>query len=215
MADDVSLELNQFFENEVRPLLAQRCFECHGEDEQSGDLRLDSLAGMLGGGESGAAIVPGKPDESMMIEAINYESPEMPPKGKLSNQEIETLTRWVAIGAPWPGSDPDVPVRKRQQFDEQDRSWWAIQPVNSPSVPPLDGPLKHWPKNAIDHFVAQRMQSEGLTPAPQADKLALVRRLYLNVVGLPPTSEEVEAFIHDDAPDAYEKLVNRLLDSKG
>ncbi len=215
VADEVSPEHVKFFENQVRPLLAEKCFECHGEDEQNADLRLDSLAAMLQGGESGAAIVPGEPGNSMIVAAINYESTEMPPDEKLSDEQIEVLTRWVSIGAPWPGTDSDAPVRKREQFDADDRSWWAIQPVAKPIVPNLQSDLPNWPRNEIDHFIADRMLSEGLTPAPEATKAELVRRLYVNVVGVPPTPAEVAAFIDDQSPDTYEKLVDRLLGSKG
>ncbi len=214
-AADASPEQAKFFENEVRPLLAEKCYSCHGGDEQKGDLRLDSLATLLSGGESGAAIVPGKPEESLLIEAINYESLEMPPDEKLPDNQIAILTRWVAMGAPWPGANPNTPVRERELFDDEDRSWWAIQPVKPPSIPDPAPPFAQWPRNEIDCFIAESLTSQGLTPAPEADKLSLVRRLYLDVVGLPPTPEEVASFLNDTSLNAYESLVDRLLDSKG
>lgn len=215
MATEPSADALRFFENQVRPLLAQHCLDCHDADEASGDLRLDSRMAMLVGGESGAAIEPGKPAESLLVDAINYQSHEMPPDGKLSDDQIETLTRWISIGAPWPGEDPDAPVRKRELFNEDDRNWWAIQPVTSPPVPNLPGDFADWARNPIDHFIADSMQSEGLTPAPPADSHTIVRRLYLNVTGLPPTPEQVAAFVQDDSAEAYESLVDRLLQSKG
>ena len=134
----------RFFENEVRPLLVKRCYECHSAEEASGELRLDSLAAMLQGGESGPAIVPGKPDESLLVEAVRYESLEMPPDEKLPDAEIAILTRWIALGAPWPGADPNAPIRERELFDDEDRKWWAIAPVSSPPVPELREVSANW-----------------------------------------------------------------------
>ncbi|WP_404307305.1 PSD1 and planctomycete cytochrome C domain-containing protein [Neorhodopirellula lusitana] len=210
---EVPAEHAQFFENEVRPLLANKCFECHGVDEQEGDLRLDSLAEVLRGGDSGQALVPGEPDDSLLMQAVRYESLEMPPDEPLSKQEVQTLSRWVEIGAPWPGADPNAPIRKRTLFDEEDRQWWAIQPLTDPEVPKQDTAKKTWSRNSIDQFIAARLSSEGLTPAPPASKLALVRRLYLNVIGLPPTPEQADAFANDTSDDAYERLVDELLAS--
>ena len=213
-ADRLSAGQMAFFEKEVRPLLARHCWDCHGEEESSGDLRLDSLRAARMGGSSGPAVVPGKPEESILVEAIRYESYEMPPSEKLSDREIQVLTRWVEIGAPWPGEDPDAPIREHDYFDEEDRSWWAIQSVRSPEVPDLPAPLANWPANEIDAFVAGAMLSHELHPAPRADRISLVRRAYLDVIGLPPTPEQVNAFLSDDRPDAWERLVDSLLDSK-
>ncbi|EMI53067.1 DUF1553 domain-containing protein [Rhodopirellula sallentina] len=214
LGQDVTPSHAKFFENEVRPLLAKRCYECHSDAKSSGDLRLDSFADLMHGGESGEpAIVPGKPDESMLIDAVNYESLEMPPDEKLSDREIQTLTRWVSIGAPWPGVDPNAPLRKRERFDDNDRAWWAIQPLTRPQVPRIA--RSGWTINPIDHFIADRMLSNGLSPAREATKTELVRRLYLDVTGLPPTPDQVTAFLEDESPDGYEKLVDSLLDSKG
>ena len=203
-----------FFETEVRPLLAEKCFGCHNAEKQKGDLRLDSLGHMLLGGESGASLVPGKPDESLLIEAVRYESFEMPPAGQLEDKQIAVLERWVAMGAPWPGSNPDAVLREpRELFSEEDRNWWAFQPVVKPAIPKTSG--EGWGRNEIDHFVYAQLQSRGLTPAPEADRHALVRRLYFDIIGLPPTPEQVAAFVNDTAPEAYERLVDSLLDSKG
>ena len=127
----------RFFEEQVRPLLAASCFDCHGEDEQEADLRLDSLAHMRLGGESGPAIDLENPENSLLLEAINYESVEMPPDGQLDDDQIEILTKWVQMGAPWPGSDPsaELPQRKGSQITDEDRAWWAFQPVKDPAVP--------------------------------------------------------------------------------
>ncbi len=202
-----------FFESEVRPLLAEKCFSCHGEKKQKGELRLDTRAAMMVGGESGAAVVPGKPDESLLVDAIRYESFEMPPTGKLDDKQIEILTKWVAIGAPWPGSDANITVAPRETFSEEDRNWWAFQPVKKPTVPVAVN--VRWPRNAIDHFILDHMKSTDLTPAPEADRIALVRRLYYDVTGLPPSPEQVDAFVNNKDAGAYEQLVDELLDSHG
>jgi len=207
----------RFFENKVRPLLAEKCWGCHGDEKQSGNLRLDSLAAMLQGGESGPSLVPGQEDESLVIQAIRYESIEMPPSKPLAQDEIVVLSSWVAKGAPWPGSDPGTVSKERATFDQEDLQWWAIQPVGEISIPvvSLDADAGKWARNAIDHFTVERMQSNGLSPAMEADKVALVRRLYFDVLGLPPRLEQVEAFLGDNVPDAYERLVDTLLDSRG
>ena len=212
----VSDEDMRFFENKVRPLLAEKCWSCHGEEKQKGSLRLDSLGAMLQGGESGAALVPGKLDESLLIDAIRYQSFEMPPTKPLEELEIAILTSWVAKGAPWPGSNASL-AKPRAKFDDEDRAWWAIQPVRDVVVPTanLVNENGEWARNSIDRFTLERMQSAGLTPAEPADRMALVRRLYLDVVGLPPTPKQVEAFVNDASVDAYERLVETLLDSRG
>lgn len=214
-AQDITPDQVKFFETKVRPILAERCFECHSKEEANGDLQLDSLGAMLQGGGSGPAIVPGKPSESILIDAIEYRSMEMPPDKKLDDSEIAVLTRWVAIGAPWPGTDPNEPIRQRELFDEEDRKWWAIAPVVAPDLPEVDELVEGWVRNEIDRFVVARMIPEGLLPAPEATKSELVRRLYLDVVGLPPTPLQVEQFVTDTSPNAYEKLVDSLLQSKG
>ncbi len=212
-ADDVVAdEQMRFFESEVRPLLAEKCWGCHNEEKQKGELRLDSLSAMLSGGESGPAIVPGKPDESTLIAAIRYESLEMPPAGQLNELQIAVLTKWISLGAPWPEGGAS-PIATRDRFSDEDRGWWAFQPVTRPAVPQTNN--ASWPRNEIDHFVLQSLQSAGLTPAPQADRVALVRRLYFDVTGLPPTPEQVAEFVRDPSPDAYEMLVDKLLNSRG
>ena len=212
----ISDEDMRFFENKVRPLLAEKCWSCHGQAKQKGSLRLDSLGAMLQGGESGPALVPGKLDESLLIDAIRYQSFEMPPTKPLEESEIAILMSWVSKNAPWPGSSP-ILDKPRTQFDEEDRAWWAIQPVRDIAIPTarLVNENGEWARNSVDHFTLERMQSVGLTPAGTADRMALVRRLYFDIVGLPPTPKQVEAFVNDQAPDAYEKLVDTLLDSRG
>ncbi|MBI1347336.1 DUF1549 domain-containing protein [bacterium] len=200
----------QFFEREVRPLLAEHCFQCHGEQKQSGGLRLDFHANLMQGGESGPSIVPGKPAESLLIEAIRYESYEMPPAGKLPEKEIAILTKWVEMGAPWPGDNRVAGhVHRPGVITDEDRQWWAIQPVKRPELPEV--PTNALLHNDIDRFIVAKLQEQGLSPAPQADRTSLIRRVTFDLIGLPPTPAEVEEFVNDPSPDAYERLVDRLL----
>ncbi|WP_425616882.1 PSD1 and planctomycete cytochrome C domain-containing protein [Anatilimnocola sp. NA78] len=202
----------KFFEEKVRPVLAQNCFKCHGEEKQKGDLRLDLHQAMLTGGESGPAIVPGKPEESLLLDAVKYESLEMPPDGKLSESEIEILTQWVKIGAPWPkehgGAGPGL-RKVKDKITAADREYWAFQPVRRAPVPAIEN--DHWSRGVIDRFLLARMQTEKLQPAPEAERSTLIRRLSFDLTGLPPTKTEIEAFLADQSPDAYERLVERLL----
>ncbi len=214
VADEIPREQMEFFEKEVRPLLVQHCFECHSETKQEGGLRLDSRGGLLLGGDSGEAISLDSPHSSLVIDAINYESYEMPPKGKLADREIAILTRWIEIGAPWPGSSDDKPLRKTDRFSEEDRAWWAIQPIRRSTLPASTESSSQWTRNPIDAFIFEKMSSQDLTPAPEANPQDIVRRVYLDVTGLPPTPEQVQAFLENESPKAYEELVDQLLNSK-
>jgi cytochrome c553 len=213
-ADDAAaapgLEQVKFFETHVRPVLAGRCLKCHGEDKQESGLRLDSRDGLLAGGENGPAVVPGRPEESLLVEAINHASLEMPPDGKLADEEIAALSRWVEIGAPWP-ADVGRLIRGARAITEEDRRHWAYQPLREP-VPPevADG---EWTHNEIDRFIFEKLAAQGLSPAPEADRVTLTRRVYQDVIGLPPSPEQVDAFLSDESPDAWERLVDSLLDS--
>ena len=200
-------EQERFFEMKVRPVLAEKCFRCHGPEEQESGLRLDSRAGALKGGDSGAAVVPHKAEESLLIEAIKYESFEMPPSGKLPDDQIAAIEAWVRMGAPWPTGAAVVPTNK---ITEEDRAHWAFQPVGAPTVPEVND--EGWCRTEIDHFILRRLEQEGIPPAPEADPVALVRRVYFNLIGLPPTPEEMDAYRGDDAPDKYERLIDHLLD---
>lgn len=212
-AAELAPDVMKFFELKVRPLLSEHCWSCHGEQEQKGALRLDTRGHMLLGGESGTSVVPGKPDESLLMEAVRYESYEMPPAGKLKEDQIKILEKWVSLGAPWPGADDSVPVRQEHGpgFTEKDRAWWAIQPLQEVTVPSLKIKQRH--SNEVDQFIFSRLEQQGLTAAPEADKRSLIRRVYFDLHGLPPTPEEVQRFVNDQRPDAYERLVDRLLSS--
>ena len=165
------------------------------------------------GGESGdPAIVPGNAEESPLIAAINYESLEMPPDEKLSDAEIEILTTWVKLGAPWPGGDNAVvSTPKKSKITNEDRAWWAYQPVKDHAPPTVDD--AGWSRNDVDRFIFAKLQAEQLSPAGEAEKRQLVRRVYFDLIGLPPTADEIEAFVNDNSPTAYEDLVDRLLAS--
>jgi hypothetical protein len=212
-----SPEHEKFFENEIRPLLIEHCHRCHGEDNFKGGLRLDSLGAILEGGDSGAAAVAGKASESLLIEAVRYDSLEMPPDEKLSDRQIDLLTQWVEMGLPWPGSN-DGPAKRNasDRFTQEDRAWWAIQPIKKTDPPKLDrfadlSLIDTWSHNPIDPFILDKMQSSGLRPAVEADRTNLIRRVYYDLIGLPPTIEQVHAFVQDDSPDAYKKVVDELL----
>ncbi len=212
----ISLDQQKFFETKVRPLLVDNCFSCHSEKKQKGGLRLDSLAAVQKGGKNGPILTPGKPGESKLIVAISYkdEDLQMPPDDQLSEEQVATLTQWVAMGAPWPASSAKLTAplakSKKRIITDEDRGFWSFQPVKD-AVPPAtdDG----WCRNPIDHFILAKLQAEGLTPAPEADRPTLIRRLTFDLHGLPPTPAEVDAFTRDPAPDAYEKLLDRLLAS--
>jgi len=198
-----------FFESKVRPLLIERCLECHGEQKQKGGLRLDSAAAWRAGGESGSVIQPGRPDESPLIAAVRYmnEDLQMPPKERLSADEVAVLEEWVRRGAPDP-RETTTPLAKKAgpMTLEQARAHWAFQPIVAPAVPAGE-PESH----PIDRFLRARLKSEGLSPNPAADPRALVRRAYHVLLGLPPTYERVERFAANPSPAAWERLVDELL----
>jgi mono/diheme cytochrome c family protein len=211
VAEEPTREQVAFFEEHVRPILVEHCLECHGSDRQRGGLRVDSLGSLLVGGESGASIVPGKPDESLMIEAVRYKSYEMPPSGKLPESKIETLARWVQLGAPWPGHDASVRVSGTGQpkITDEDRAYWAFQPVRAVAPPDVDD--NGWCRNDLDRFVLQRLGDHELAPADEASPVALIRRVYFDLIGLPPTPAEIDDFLADTQPGAYQRVVEDLL----
>ncbi|MEQ8209321.1 MAG: PSD1 and planctomycete cytochrome C domain-containing protein [Lacipirellulaceae bacterium] len=205
----------EFFEKKVRPILAEHCYSCHSvnaEKLQAG-LLVDSRASLLTGGDSGASIVPGNADESLLIEAVRYETYEMPPSGKLPESDIQTLEQWVNMGAPWPEEDAPTASALKPEFDLQKRrsEHWCWQPVRKPSGPEVE--QQDWPRKEIDQFILSRLESEGLTPAVDAKRSALLRRLYFDLIGLPPTPEQAEKFLNDRSPQAVERLVDELLAS--
>lgn len=204
----------EFFEKKIRPVLAEHCYKCHSADAKKlkGDLMLDHRAGVFKGGDTGSAIVSGKPEQSLLIEAIEYDNVdlEMPPRGKLSDQQIADFTEWVKRGAPWP-KEAAVGPGSREQFDLAKRKaeHWSWQPVQAGAPPKVK--QAGWPTSPIDHFILAKLEAAGLKPAGPADKRALIRRAYFDLIGLPPTPAQVEAFVADNSPKAFEKVVDELL----
>ncbi len=182
----------EFFEKDVRPLLVKRCYECHGPDAKrlEGGLLMTSRAALLEGGDTGPAIVAGDAKGSLLVDAINYgDLYEMPPKGKLPAEEIALLTKWVEMGAPWPMDSSGPDPRQKFNLEARKKSHWAWQPIRDPAPPVVKD--KDWPLDRIDNFILARLETEGLTPSPPADPRTLVRRLYFDIIGLPPSEEEV------------------------
>jgi len=210
-----SSEQLEFFEKEVRPLLVEHCYECHSgkASKLQAGLRVDSRTAMLKGGDSGPALIESKPDESSLIQAVRYEGFEMPPKGKLLAKEIDTLTEWVAMGAPWPAEDAAAGGPDREVFDWQKRkeAHWVWQSIQNPTRPSVIG--TDWPQSDIDFFILAPLEKAGIKPTTQADKYALVRRLYLDLIGLPPTPEQVQQFVSNLNTIGTEQLVDQLLES--
>ncbi|MCD6052679.1 MAG: Planctomycete cytochrome, partial [Verrucomicrobia bacterium] len=214
-AATLSAAQKALFEDKVLPVLQGKCFECHSHagHKMKGGLVLDTLGGFITGGNSGPAIVLGKPDESLIIKAIKHTDDhlKMPSKKpKLSDEEISYLVEWVREGAPWPGADLSK-IKPRGKITDEDRQWWSFQPLKQPPVPTVkDG---GWSKNELDRFIFARLEKEGLKPAGEAERGALIRRVTFDLTGLPPTPGEVDNFLHDTSSNAYEKLIDRLLSS--
>ena len=211
----------EFFEKRIRPLLAERCFTCHGEDLSESELRLDSRADMLEGGSRGAAIVPGEPDKSLLIRAVNHaDTLAMPPKEKLSQRDINNLIAWVKAGAAFPDGDKPKTVTKKSvvksdakpmQFTDEQKNFWAFQPMSNPH--PSAVKLERWVQSPIDRFNLVELEAHGLKPADIADKRTLIRRATFDLHGVPPTSDEVAEFLADSEPDAFARVTDRLLAS--
>lgn len=205
----------EFFEKKIRPLLLTHCMECHSEKKVKGQLRMDSRASLLKGGETGPAVVPGKPEASLLIKAVHYKSEElkMPPKGKLKDSEIADLEKWIKEGAVWPHSatgetktDPQAPL-----FTEEQKKFWAFQPIQKPQPPQVKNAA--WVKTPIDAFILAELEKKNLKPNTPAEKRVLLRRVTYNLTGLPPTPEETQAFLNDSSPDSWSKVIDRLLNS--
>jgi hypothetical protein len=199
-----------FFEKQIRPILVRNCYECHSGDpkQAKGNFVLDTREGLRKGGKSGAVIEPGHPDHSLLIEAVRYESLEMPPKEKLSDEVIDKLVRWVEMGAPDPRRGKAVKARGKIDFVEA-RKFWAFQ--RPKAVPPPQPHDAGWPKTDIDRFIRARQEQEHLQPVTDADRVTLIRRVTFDLTGLPPTVEEIDGFVNNKSPDAFATIVDRLL----
>ena len=205
-----SPEKLKFFETSIRPLFVEHCSECHGAKKQWGSLRLDSRESILKGGDSGAVIVPGKPEESLLIQAVSQtdDNLRMPPqpKARLTARQVADLTRWVKEGAVFPAD-----AAKTANVRTRDPNHWSFRPPVSVDLPSVKNAA--WTQSPIDRFVLARLEAAGLAPAAPADRRTLLRRVTFDLTGLPPTPEEIEAFLSDERPDAFARVVDRLLDS--
>ncbi len=207
-------EAIEYFEEQVKPILRDKCLRCHNSIEANGSLNLTTRAGILEGGDSGPALVEGQAEDSLLLSAIRYDAFEMPPTGKLSDAQIRTIQIWLHQGMPWsPDEEALDPghIHKAPVVDEESKSWWAFQPPKSHSPPEVQ--QSDWVQNEIDRFVLRGLEEAGLRPNPTADRATLIRRVYYNVLGLPPTFQQVQEFVQDSDPMAYEKLVDRVLAS--
>ncbi|BCX46924.1 hypothetical protein HAHE_08320 [Haloferula helveola] len=221
-ADDAGIE---FFKNEVRPIFEENCFKCHGgtdsrgEVKVRGELQLISRKGMMIGGDHGPAINLEKPEESVILMALSYENDdlEMPPRGKLDDSKIETVRKWIEMGAPWTPEDADLlvevhdPLAGVTEVNETTRNHWSYRAMERPEVPKAAD--SKWNENPVDAFIASKIEAEGLTPNDGAGRAELLRRASYDLTGLPPTLEEIRQFVEDKSPDAWEKQVERLLAS--
>lgn len=204
-ADTASVD---FFESKVRPVFIEHCEKCHNASKQQGGFRLDSKDNFFKGPDSGPIFNPTKPSESKLLKLLHYQSElKMPPKGKLPDQVINDISEWIIKGAPWPADlkkNPNSVVSANQDH-------WAFKPVKKPTLPKIAQPSLT--NNEIDFFIQAKLEQNKVSLSPQADKRTLIRRLFFVLIGLPPTPQEVESFLNDSDPQAYPKLVNRLLDS--
>jgi cytochrome c553 len=215
VAEELTLQQEQFFEQKVRPVLAEHCWKCHGPTKQESELRLDSAAGMNRGGASGEKLIAaGDPGHSYLLKVVRHEGDvKMPPESKLSGDQISSLADWVSQGAFWPKSSatPSNTLTAADRVDVHRREHWAYRQVHAPPLPRAKNDA--WLHNPIDALVLAKLEAKGLTPSPEADRPTLIRRLTFDLLGLPPTSDDVDSFVSDSSPDAYERLVDRLLAS--
>jgi hypothetical protein len=217
LADDA----DDFFETSIRPVLAAHCAECHGDEQPEAGLRLTSRADVLTGGASGPAAVEGHAADSLLFQAVSQTGDlKMPPEGKLRDDQIAALRQWIELGLPWPADAATATKRTGEMIvTDADRQHWSFQPITDPPLPAVAAAAgdaardADWPQTSIDAFILEKLAAAGLRPAPRADRRALIRRAYYDLIGLPPTWDEVQAFVADPAPDAWQRVIDRLLDS--
>jgi hypothetical protein len=201
----------EFFENKIRPVLADNCYKCHSTTAEKvrGGLLLDSREATLRGGDTGPAVVPGYPEKSLLIQAVRYADADlqMPPKKQLGDEQIADLEKWVKMGAP----DPRSATAAQKSWVDPNVKHWAWQPLTKPTIPTVKN--QSWGQSPVDNFILAKLEAQGFTPNPIADKRTLIRRATFDLIGLPPTPDEVESFIADNSPDAFAKVVDRLLAS--
>lgn len=217
-ADNNEAANTDFFERKIRPVMVKHCYECHAGDSDviQGGLRLDDLGGMMRGGDSGAAVMPGDPDKSLLLAAIRYEDFEMPPDGRLDEKIIRDFEIWIKSGAAHPSAaDSPAPLEHDLESEaidwDQARAFWAFQPPQPQSPPATNNTT--WASGAIDQFVLAELEAAGIAPNPTADRTTFIRRATFDLTGLPPTPDQVDRFLQDDSPLAKQRLVDRLLGS--
>ena len=204
-------EGEDFFEKYIRPILAGKCIECHGPEEPENNLRLTGRDELLKGGKAGPAAVERKSAESLLIQAVTRQGKlKMPPDNKLRDDEVAALRKWVDLGLPWPETPGQAAKPKGEMvITPADREHWSFRPVTAP-LPPLVRDAA-WPRQPLDAFVLAKLEAQSLVPASRAEKPALLRRLYYDLIGLPPSWDDVREFTADASPDALERLADRLL----
>lgn len=217
-SENPSADSEKYFETHVRPILIERCQECHGPDEQSGLLRLDRIPDLNRASGSGPVVVPGQPEQSLLLHAIRYSdsSLQMPPDGKLPEEEIAVLSQWIANGAYWPEEDETdsglngvrTPI---ERIDEMRESHWAYRPILAVEPPVVSE--TNWTQQPIDQFIIEKLERSGLDHNPMADRRTLILRAYFTLIGLPPSYEEIQEFVSDSSEDSFSRLVDRLLES--
>ncbi|MFT5527274.1 MAG: hypothetical protein ACI9HK_005256, partial [Pirellulaceae bacterium] len=213
-AEEITAQQLEFFEKKIRPVLVEHCYKCHSVNSQKlrGELLLDSKWGWTQGGESGPVIVPGKPDESRIINALRFDELEMPPKAKLPESVAKDFSQWIEMGAPDPREKRVRKATGEEEFSLAERKqWWSLQPVKEVPVPKVKD--SEWARVDADRFVLAALEGKGWQPAAHATRNSWIRRVTYDLTGLPPTPEEVQAFVADESVDAYEKVVDRLLKS--
>ena len=214
--DEPTPEQVQFFEKKIRPILNDHCFECHSAEKQESDLRLDSRDSILSGGASGAAVDLEDPESSLILEVLRYGGDvEMPPNQKLDDEVIEDIQSWISMGLPWPGKkgdDPDdLPRNMQERVGLHRASHWAFLEITRPDF--SSAPLRPWIRNSLDRLILEKLDRAGIAPSEEADRATLTRRLYLALVGIPPSYEEVSEVLNDPSPAWYTRLVDRLQSS--
>jgi mono/diheme cytochrome c family protein len=211
-SNSVNADRAAFFEAQVRPILAGKCLRCHGAERQKGGLRLDSPTSLLQGGDDGPVIVPGSPEKSLIVQAVRWDGRvKMPPKEKLSEEAIGALVDWVKMGAPVPDPAKAEAAAEASSIPKPRSTHWAFQPIGDPPPPQVED--SSWASSPIDLFILEKLESKGLYPSKMSDPRTLLRRASIDLTGLPPTIEEVEAFAADRSPDAFARQVDRLLAS--
>jgi cytochrome c553 len=219
-ADEPASAGLEFFERKIRPLLVENCFKCHTGPKLKANLALDNRAAVLKGGDTGPALVPGEPGKSLIMKAIGYQDPElrMPPRGKLSDQQIADVAAWITMGARWP-ADATAKSLVKKDFNLGERSGhWSLRPfawlLRPHEIrPPIIVKNRAWIESWLDTLILEKLEQNALPPAPRADRRTLIRRVTFDLIGLPPTLQEIDAFVNDQSPAAFAKVVDRLLAS--